>query len=179
MPPDSGGICMGVDLRSHPFAPGLPPGWFSPDLCDDSAEKALCSITEALSAILTTRPEPRQTKPTDPFSRNSFRRCSASPSSPPSRPCLHPGASSHRPAQDMPSQTRSTSSSAPTAGLARTSARGCWRAAARLPSRAETKHPWRSWLNPAPSRMLVLRSQCRAMGASHRLSGTISFHKMH
>ena len=28
MLPDSGGICIGVDLRNHRFAPGLPPGWF-------------------------------------------------------------------------------------------------------------------------------------------------------
>ena len=27
MPPDFGGVCMGVDLRNHRFAPGLPPGW--------------------------------------------------------------------------------------------------------------------------------------------------------
>jgi len=27
MPPDSGGVCMGVDLRNHRFALGLPPGW--------------------------------------------------------------------------------------------------------------------------------------------------------
>ena len=27
MPPDSGGICLGVDSRNHLFAPGLPPGW--------------------------------------------------------------------------------------------------------------------------------------------------------
>ena len=35
MPPDYGGICMGVDLRNHRlpweidlrFSPGLPPGW--------------------------------------------------------------------------------------------------------------------------------------------------------
>ena len=29
MPPDSAGICMGVDSRNHGFAPGLPPGWSS------------------------------------------------------------------------------------------------------------------------------------------------------
>ena len=28
LPPDSGGICMGVDYRNHLFAPGLPPGRF-------------------------------------------------------------------------------------------------------------------------------------------------------
>jgi hypothetical protein len=28
MPPLRGGICMGVDYRNHPFAPGLPPGRF-------------------------------------------------------------------------------------------------------------------------------------------------------
>ena len=27
MLPDSGGICMGVDKKTHRFAPGLPPGW--------------------------------------------------------------------------------------------------------------------------------------------------------
>ena len=27
MPPDSGGIFIGADLRNHQFAPGLPPGW--------------------------------------------------------------------------------------------------------------------------------------------------------
>ena len=27
MPPDSGGVCMGVDLRNHRFTHGLPPGW--------------------------------------------------------------------------------------------------------------------------------------------------------
>jgi len=27
MPPDYGGICMGVDQRNHRFAPGLTPGW--------------------------------------------------------------------------------------------------------------------------------------------------------
>ena len=27
MPPDSGGIGVGVDSRDHQFAPGLPPGW--------------------------------------------------------------------------------------------------------------------------------------------------------
>ena len=27
MPPESGGVCMGVDLRNHRFALGLPPGW--------------------------------------------------------------------------------------------------------------------------------------------------------
>ena len=27
MPPDPGGICMGVDSRNHRFAPGLPPVW--------------------------------------------------------------------------------------------------------------------------------------------------------
>ena len=26
MPPLRGGICMGVDKRNHPFAPGSPPG---------------------------------------------------------------------------------------------------------------------------------------------------------
>ena len=26
MPPDSGGICIGVDKINHRFAPGLPPG---------------------------------------------------------------------------------------------------------------------------------------------------------
>ena len=26
LPPLRGGICMGVDLKKHPFAPGLPPG---------------------------------------------------------------------------------------------------------------------------------------------------------
>ena len=30
IPPDSGGICMGVDSRNHRFAPGLPPGWWAP-----------------------------------------------------------------------------------------------------------------------------------------------------
>ena len=28
MPPDSSGICMGVDQRNHQIAPGLSPGWF-------------------------------------------------------------------------------------------------------------------------------------------------------
>jgi len=27
MPPDSGGICIGVDWRNLRFSPGLPPGW--------------------------------------------------------------------------------------------------------------------------------------------------------
>ena len=27
MLPDSGGICTGVDVRNHRFAPGLPLGW--------------------------------------------------------------------------------------------------------------------------------------------------------
>ena len=30
MPPDSGGICMGVDKRNHPFAPVLSPGRVPP-----------------------------------------------------------------------------------------------------------------------------------------------------
>ena len=29
MPPDSGGIWVGVDQRNHPFAPDLPPGWLA------------------------------------------------------------------------------------------------------------------------------------------------------
>jgi len=27
MKPDSGGVCMGVDLINYRIAPGLPPGW--------------------------------------------------------------------------------------------------------------------------------------------------------
>ena len=34
MPPDSGGIYVGVDYTNDQFAPGLPLGWFYNTMCE-------------------------------------------------------------------------------------------------------------------------------------------------
>jgi hypothetical protein len=53
MPPDSGGVCVGVDLKKHRFSPGVSPGW--PPLRTGSTPQSLCHarITPSLATAST------------------------------------------------------------------------------------------------------------------------------
>ena len=57
MPHLQGGMCMGVDYRNHPFAPGLPPGRYCPQMHTaerrkDTAQQGACvPIGDAFSFL--------------------------------------------------------------------------------------------------------------------------------
>ena len=72
MPPDSGGICMIIDLRHHPFAPGLPPGWLGSPRCLRASLACQIENGEAIprevERVLGTQPAPSKRNPTSCFS---------------------------------------------------------------------------------------------------------------
>jgi len=56
MPPDSGGVCMGVDSRNHQFAHGLPPGWHAPpwflSTCGDRTSRTWCGTRPGKRSLM-------------------------------------------------------------------------------------------------------------------------------